>query len=311
MPKAAVTFVLVLGLLLPTAGRAQWTEDAQKCADLTDPDAAWSFCTRALESGQLSEAARAVTLNNRGNANLNRRDYDRAIQDYNESLRLDPSSALAHNNRGSAYQHRGDYDQAIRDYDAAIRLDSSIALFFGNRGRAHHFKESYAEAIKDYEQAIELNPDFALAYYNRGLARFDQGLYIASVPDFVRAMTLDSSNPYRVLGVYLAKARAGDVDRQLLATGTRQLNRTRWPGPLVALYLGELTPQALIEATRDADVRSQREKQCEAYFHAGEFLLMAGQREAALRMFQSAVATGITSFYEYASARAELRRLSQ
>ncbi len=306
---------LLIGFLALAASTtpawAQWTEDAQKCAETGDPDQALAFCTRALESGQLSEAGRAVTHNNRGNAYLNKRDFDRAIQDYNESLRLDPDSALAYNNRGSAYQHRGDYERAIQDYDRAIKLDSSSALTFNNRGRAHHFRDNYAQAIKDYDEAIELNPDYALAFYNRGLARFDQGLFIGSVPDFVRALSLDPANPYRAIGLYLAKARAGDGDRESLAAQTRQLDRTRWPGPIVALYLGQITPQALLEAARDQNPAAERERQCEAFFYAGEHFMIAGQRDAAVRMFQSAVATRVTSYYEYASAKAELRRLGQ
>lgn len=302
---------LVLALQAYQPASAQWNEDAQKCAEIAEADVALAHCTRALTSGQLSEAGRAVTFNNRGNAYQNKRDYDRAIQDYNEAIRLDPDSALARNNRGSAYQHKGDYERAIQDYDQSIRLDSGSALTFNNRGRAHHFRENYAQAIKDYEEAIELNPDYALAFYNRGLARFDQGLYVGSVPDFVRAFSLDPANPYRAIGLYLAKARAGDADREGLQNNTRQLNRARWPGPIVALYLGQLAPQALLEAARDPDPGLQRERLCEASFYAGQHFMIAGQRDAAVRMFQAAVATGVTSFYEYASAKAELRRLGQ
>ena len=307
--RVLLTIVAFLYIGLPAW--AQWNEDAQKCSEPGDPDVVLQHCNRALESGQLSEAGRSVTLNNRANVYQSKREFDRAIQDYNEALRLDPDSALAYNNRGSAYQHKGDYERAIQDYDAAIKLDSNSALAFNNRGRAHHFRENYAQAIKDYEEAIELLPDYALAYYNRGLARFDQGLYIGSVPDFVRALTLDPGNAYRAIGLYLAKARAGDTERETLAAQTRQLDRTRWPGPIVAMYLGQITPQALVEAARDPDPTAQRERQCEAFFYAGEQLMLAGQREAAARMFQSAVATRVTSYYEYASAKAELRRLGQ
>ena len=41
------------------------------------------------------------------------------------------------------------------------------------------------------------------------------------------------------------------------------------------------------------------------------YLLIANQKAEAARMFQAAVATGVTSLFEYASAKAELRRLAQ
>jgi len=301
----------VIVLRLCGAAWAQWTEDAQRCSQAADPDVAVALCTRAIESKQLSPAAVAVSFNNRGNAYQNKRNYDQAIADYNEALRIEPDSALVHNNRGAAYQHKGDYERALQDYDQAIRLDATSAMAFNNRGRAHHFKENYAQALRDYEEAIELDSDYALAFYNRALARFDQGLYIGAVPDFVRALNLDPRNPYRSIGQYLAKARVGDIDREGLAQRTRDVNLGGWPGPVIAFMLGQLPLPALLEAARDSDPISERERQCEAYFYAGQQLLITGRRDEAARMLQSAVATGASSLYEYASARAELRRLAR
>jgi lipoprotein NlpI len=305
----ALTIGIVLFSQFAAPAWAQWNDDAQKCADTPSPDQALGHCTRAIQSGELSEPSLVVTLNNRGNAYQNKGDYARAIQDYDQAIRLNSDSALIFNNRGSAHQHRGDYERAIQDYEQAIRLDPTSARAFNNRGRVNHLKENYAQAIKDYDEAIELDPDYQLAFYNRALARFDQALFVASVPDFVRAVQLDGTSTYRVLGLYLAKARGGDVDRESLAASATQLNLTRWPGPVVGLYLGQITPQALIAAAQDPDPTTQRERQCEAYFYVGEYHLIQGQRDAAVQMFRAAVATGVTSLFEHSSAKAELRRL--
>jgi lipoprotein NlpI len=310
MRRQWIALFLLLGQLTAPAW-AQWTDEAQKCAETPDPNLALDLCTRAIQSGALSGASLAVTFNNRGNAYQSKGEYQRAIQDYDEAIRIDPEAALTFNNRGSAFQHMGNYDRAIQDYDQAIRLDGGFALSYNNRGRAHHLKEDYAQAIKDYGEAIDIDPDYPLAFYNRGLARFDQGFYIAAVPDFVRAVQLDPAKPYRVLALYLAKARGGDPDQEMLATSASQLNLTQWPGPVVNLYLGQATPQAVLNAAQDPDPQVQRERLCEAYFYIGEYLLIANQRAEATRMFQAAVSTGVTSLFEYASARAELRRLAQ
>ena len=44
------------------------------------------------------------------------------------------ASAVAHNNRGNAYATKGDYDRAIQDFDEAIKLDPADARPFNNRG---------------------------------------------------------------------------------------------------------------------------------------------------------------------------------
>ena len=44
-------------------------------------------------------------------------EFERAIEDYNEALRLERKYAAAFNNRGNAYRAMGEIDPAIRDYE--------------------------------------------------------------------------------------------------------------------------------------------------------------------------------------------------
>ena len=52
-----------------------------------------------------------------------REDYDRAIADFDQAIRLDAKNANAFYNRGIAYHEKHDYDRAIADFDQAIKLD--------------------------------------------------------------------------------------------------------------------------------------------------------------------------------------------
>ena len=63
-----------------------------------------------------------------------KQNYDKAIADYNESIRLDPKYAIAYNNRGDAWYHKKEYDKAIADFNEAIRLDPKTAVAYSNRG---------------------------------------------------------------------------------------------------------------------------------------------------------------------------------
>ena len=146
--------------------------DEEHCSEFvnTDPDLAVQFCSAAIGSGRLSGENLASAFNNRGIAFSNKKDYQRAIQDYNEAIRIKPDFAEAFNNRGTTYYHRGNYNQAIQDYTKAISLDPDDPNPFNNRGIAYYEQGDCGRAIQDYNEAIRLKPGFEEALVNRGLA---------------------------------------------------------------------------------------------------------------------------------------------
>ncbi len=75
-------------------------------------------------------------LISRGAAFLESGDHDRAEQDLDEAIRIEPTVAEAHRNRGAVHLKRRDYGRAVEDLDTAIRLDPSNAASFVNRGSA-------------------------------------------------------------------------------------------------------------------------------------------------------------------------------
>ena len=75
--------------------------------------------------------------------------------------------------RGIAYDHNGDYDRAIEDFTQSIKLKADDPRAFMMRGSAYQHKHEYELAIHDYDQAIKLKPDYAAALLNRDIARRD------------------------------------------------------------------------------------------------------------------------------------------
>jgi tetratricopeptide (TPR) repeat protein len=132
-----------------------------------------------------------IYFNNRGNAKKDLKDYEGAIKDYDEAIRLDPKYVNAYNNRGIAKKDLKDYEGAIKDYDEAIRIDPKYMRAYDNRGDAKKDLKDYEGAIKDYLQAIELSSIYknkwwdvawcygeldrshqAITYYTRYLTKF-------------------------------------------------------------------------------------------------------------------------------------------
>jgi tetratricopeptide (TPR) repeat protein len=69
--------------------------------------------------------------------------------------------------KGIAYYNIGQYQRAIEEYNKAILLEPNNAVTFYRRGLAYAKLGQYQYAIDDYNEAIRLNPNYADALYKR------------------------------------------------------------------------------------------------------------------------------------------------
>jgi tetratricopeptide (TPR) repeat protein len=172
--------MMVAAMALPAGARAQQSDERRQCfaTDGMSPEQKLRGCTAVIESGGATPQNLVAAFINRGNAYQSNRDYGRAIEDYDQAIRINPIAPLAFNNRGNVYLSKQDYDRALEDYDQAIRIDPKYAVAFNNRGLAKQRKGQNDLAAEDYEQAIRIDPKYALAFVNRAAihrikARFD------------------------------------------------------------------------------------------------------------------------------------------
>ncbi len=80
-----------------------------------------------------------------------------------------PQSGGDYLDRGISRYLKGDFDQAVADFQQAIRLDPGCALAYLNRGIAWKAVGEYGRAIADFTEAIDLDPKLTVAFVNRGL----------------------------------------------------------------------------------------------------------------------------------------------
>src|SRR5438445_13855621 len=93
------------------------------------------------------------------------------MQDLNEAIRLDPENVAALLSRALTWTAKEDYDRALKDYDEAIRLYPKYAWAYQQRGAWHStFRKNFDQAIKDFDEAIRLDPKDATTFCRRGHA---------------------------------------------------------------------------------------------------------------------------------------------
>ena len=91
-------------------------------------------CTTVIQSGRETTENLAIAFHNRGIAYDSKGDHDRAIQDYDQAIKLDPQYTRAFINRGAAYKRRATRTGRSR---TTIRRSSSTR----EPGRLHQPRE--------------------------------------------------------------------------------------------------------------------------------------------------------------------------
>jgi len=190
----------------------------------TAPQTAGTFLDRGLQAlgkkeydtaiADFTEAIRinpnsAVAYYNRGRAYQDKGDNDRSISDLDQAIRLDPNYVSAYIRRGIAYYNKKDYDRAIADYDQAIRFDPNNANAYTNRGAAYRAKGDNDRAIADHDQAIRLNPNYASAYLNRGNVYYNKKDYDRAIADYEAVLRINPNHADAQRNIELARRARG------------------------------------------------------------------------------------------------------
>ncbi len=71
-------------------------------------------------------------------------------------MQYDPSVADLYNGRGTAYSGLGEYARAIEDFDQALRLDQGLVAAYNNRAYAHCDLGQVEASLDDWGQVLRL-----------------------------------------------------------------------------------------------------------------------------------------------------------
>jgi tetratricopeptide (TPR) repeat protein len=180
----------------------------------------------ALAAPQMnaSDLERSRVAFNQGKAAYERKDFDRAIPDFTETIRLEPNNSEGFYNRGLAYAQKGDFDSAIADFNETIRLAPKFANGFYNRGLAYSRKNEFDKAIADFSEVIRLEPKAWGGFRSRGTAYYFKNDFDKAIADYNEALRLDANNPWALYLRGKAKQRSGDKSGDADIDKARQLD---------------------------------------------------------------------------------------
>ena len=168
LKSIAVLAMLALGL---AQASAQTRDDNwARCTD-NNPDLSIGGCTAIIQSGAEDNEGLARAFHNRGISYEAKHQYEKAIADYTQSLKLRPNVGTVFRDRGDVYLDQRQLDRAIADFTAAIKLDSQDEIALRKRGLTYIGQGQDAKAKPDLDQALKLDPKDSTVYF--GFAMLD------------------------------------------------------------------------------------------------------------------------------------------
>ena len=122
---AALTCVLAghsSAALAQNKTQIQWVSE---CADVHNKNVSVAACTHRIESKTLNNDDLGLAYYNRGAAYANAHDFDNAIRDLTQAIRVRPTLSAAFYARSKVYGAQGKSALAAKDAIQAKRLDAA------------------------------------------------------------------------------------------------------------------------------------------------------------------------------------------
>lgn len=168
---------LAAGLMLALALAEPASADANADCTSTDNARRIEGCTALLAQPDLPSGERAKAYALRALAYSVLGQYDRALPDYDEAIRINPDFAVALNNRAWAYYKAGRAQSGVDDVERALQLTPDSPHAYDTRAHIRQVLGLPAAALADYERAIHFGGAEIVKLYQCGLeaAGFYQG----------------------------------------------------------------------------------------------------------------------------------------
>jgi WD40 repeat protein len=239
----------------------------------------------------------------RGDAYANRGEFDRAVTDFTEALKLAPVKESAWSGkRGLALVSLGRYDKAIADLTEALGGKEPTTDLLLGRGRAHLGAGQFDKAAADFTAVLRKEAKNRAALAGRGEVNAAREKWQEADEDLAQAITLDPGEAdvwsHRLL-VLLASGRQDDYRATLAKMRVRFNQEAAYPG--LVLH-GVLVPGAIDGVTLlKLAMRGARSEESGRGLVIGSALVRAGLVESGLRELLAAEKRGeaspLTAFF--------------
>ncbi len=127
--------------------------------------------------------------------------YDKAVQEFQRSMKSESGSEDALRGLGDAYTNLGKFADAEAAYKQAVAFRPNYWAVYSWLGEFYFGQNRYADAAQAFLKTTQLAPNNYFGYFNLGSAYVAEGIYPEAIQAFNRSIALrPSSDAYSNLG---------------------------------------------------------------------------------------------------------------
>lgn len=236
---------------------------------------------------------------------------DAAMALATRAVEVEPKNALCYFVRGQLHEENQAPAKALSDYDQVLKLDPSVAAAWQNRGGVQFKLGRIKESIADFDKFIELEPQQAPHHWQRGIALYYAGRFADGRKQFESHQTVNSNDVENAVWHFLCGARESGVEKARAALIPIKGDARVPMMEVHALFAGKLKPEDVLKAARaEGSPKSEPVRQLfYAHLYLGLYFEALGNEPKAREHITEAVGQRRTDDYmgDVASVHLQLR----
>ncbi len=174
------------------------------------------------------------------------------------ALQVDPNSIGALAQLGEIKRDMGDIDEAIRLFREGLAIDDSYPFVFLGLGDVLQRAGRYDEAAEAFTRVLQLNPDSFKAYYNLGVTYGNQGRVDDAITQYEKALEIAPQHPESAMAlnnlgaIYLERGEVDQAEQSFLRATQTSPLNLESRYNLATIYLGKEQVEEAIELLEHA-----------------------------------------------------------
>ena len=240
-------------------------------------------------------------------AYLLKHDSERAMSDFDKAIELRPNFAAAIANRGALHLANGNFEKALADLDTAVELAPRDAKLRDARANAQLTNGRYNDALGDFDEGLKIDPGNPALYFGRGRTNLFLESTSAAIDDLKVAVRLRPTDANAVIWLHIARLHANTADDNEFAANAARVKRGFWPGAVLDLYLGALTPTETLAKAQEGAPEDSEKRICEAQFYTADYGIHRGASNEAIDVMKGVISRCRAFALVYGAAQAEVR----